>query len=70
MSMSSQWSANSSGRGRRNSLTRNELSVTMDKMALGKRPDSDISFTTVEHGRMTFAYWAEKLYHYELSDSE
>ncbi|KAJ7754266.1 hypothetical protein DFH07DRAFT_1029824 [Mycena maculata] len=62
---SSQWSG--STRPRRNSLTRNELSVTMDRMVLGGKPDADGALASIEHGRMKASYWMEKLHSQELS---
>ncbi|CAK5271046.1 unnamed protein product [Mycena citricolor] len=69
---SSQWSG-TSNRHRRNSLTRNDLSVTMDRMALGAGIKSDFENTLPppsQHGRMKTSYWMEKLYSKELSDIE
>ncbi|GLB44114.1 putative anaphase promoting complex subunit 1 [Lyophyllum shimeji] len=62
---SSQWSAPT--KGRRNSLTRNDLSVTMDRMVLGGRFDGDPSLVPMEHGRMKAAYWMERVYSQDLS---
>ena len=57
-------------KGRRDSLTRNDLSVTMDRMVLGRRLDADTTLTPIEHGRMKAAYWMEKLFSQEISDTE
>jgi anaphase-promoting complex subunit 1 len=65
---SSQWSA--PAKGRRNSLTRNDLSVTMDRMVLGGRLDSDAALAPIEHGRMKAAYWMERLYSQDIIDLE
>ncbi|KAG5646150.1 hypothetical protein DXG03_004203 [Asterophora parasitica] len=54
-------------KGRRNSLTRNDLSVTMDRMVLGGRFDLDSSLVPLEHGRMKAAYWMEKIHSQDLS---
>ncbi|KAF5376038.1 hypothetical protein D9615_007761 [Tricholomella constricta] len=54
-------------KGRRNSLTRNDLSVTMDRMVLGGRFDGDSSLVPLEHGRMKAAYWMEKIHSQGLS---
>ncbi|KAJ7046863.1 hypothetical protein C8F04DRAFT_1023816 [Mycena alexandri] len=62
---SSQWSNPS--RPRRNSLTRNDLSVTMDRMVLGGKSDADGALTPIEHGRMKASYWVEKIHSQELS---
>lgn len=63
---SSQWS----GRGRHNSLTRNDLSVTMDRMVLGGRMDVEAALAPVEHGRMKAAYWMEKLHSQDITEAE
>ena len=57
-------------KGRRNSLTRNDLSVTMDRMVLGGRFDNDSALAPIEHGRMKAAYWMEKIYTQQISDAE
>jgi anaphase-promoting complex subunit 1 len=57
-------------RGRRNSLTRNDLSVTMDRMVLGGRFEGDPSATPIEHGRMKAAYWMEKIYSQDIDITE
>ncbi|KAF8064115.1 hypothetical protein FPV67DRAFT_1420084 [Lyophyllum atratum] len=62
---SSQWSAPM--KGRRNSLTRNDLSVTMDRMVLGGRFDGDSSLVPMEHGRMKAAYWMERIHSQDLN---
>ena len=48
-------------KGRRNSLSRNDLSMTLDRMALGGRLESNTTLTPIEHGRMKAAYWMESL---------
>jgi anaphase-promoting complex subunit 1 len=65
---SSQWSAYDNGR--RDSLSRNDLSVTMDRMVLGGRLEVDAALAPVEHGRMKAAYWMEKLHSQEISEAE
>lgn len=67
---SSQWSAAGKGQGRRDSLTRNDLSVTMDRMVLGGRMDVEAALAPVEHGRMKAAYWMENLYSQSISEIE
>ncbi|KAF9073847.1 hypothetical protein BDP27DRAFT_1215348 [Rhodocollybia butyracea] len=52
---------------RRNSLTRNDLSVTMNRMILGSRGDMDV-LTPMEHGRMKTTLWMDKLIEIELDD--
>ncbi|KAJ8074862.1 Anaphase-promoting complex subunit 1 [Marasmius tenuissimus] len=56
-------------RKRRNSLTRNELSVTMDRMALVNRGIDD-ALTDPNNLRMRTAIWAEQLYVTELEASD
>ncbi|KAF8172820.1 hypothetical protein K438DRAFT_1981304 [Mycena galopus ATCC 62051] len=62
---SSQWSGPT--RPRRNSLTRNDLSVTMDRMVLGGKSDGDGALAPIEHGRMKASYWMERIHQQELS---
>ena len=57
-------------KGRRNSLSRNDLSMTLDRMALGGRLESDITLTPIEHGRMKAAYWMEKLITHSIGKEE
>jgi anaphase-promoting complex subunit 1 len=57
-------------KARRNSLTRNDLSMTMDRMLLGGRSENDTILVPIEHGRMKSAYWMEKLHSQHLSDIE
>lgn len=57
-------------RVRRNSLTRNELSTAVDRMVLGNRMETDASLAPMEHGRMKSAFWMEKLYSFEIADTE
>jgi anaphase-promoting complex subunit 1 len=57
-------------RGRRNSLTRNDLSVTMDRMVLGGRLDNDSAMAPIEHGRMKAAYWMERIHVQQISGVE
>jgi len=57
-------------KGRRNSLSRNDLSMTLDKMALGGRLESDITLTPIEHGRMKAAYWMESLVTHSIGKEE
>ena len=65
---SSQWSAPDGDR--RSSLTRNDLSVTMDRMVLGGRMDIEAALAPVEHGRMKAAYWMEKLHSENILEVE
>lgn len=57
-------------KGRRNSLSRNDLSMTLDRMALGGRLESDITLTPIEHGRMKAAYWMEQLITHSIGKEE
>ncbi|KAJ6553970.1 hypothetical protein DFH09DRAFT_1366046 [Mycena vulgaris] len=63
---SSQWSG--PARPRRNSLTRNDLSITMDRMVLGGKTEADGALTPIEHGRMKASYWMEQIHTQQLSD--
>lgn len=65
---SSQWSEPEPGR--RDSLTRNDLSVTMDRMVLGGRMEVEAALAPVEHGRMRATYWMEKLYSHDILEAE
>ena len=60
---SSQSRTGGPAKGRRISLSHNDLSMTLDRMALGGRLESDITITLtpIEHGRMRAAYWMERL---------
>ncbi|KAK2466609.1 hypothetical protein APHAL10511_000867 [Amanita phalloides] len=66
-SSQSQWSAN--GKARRNSVSRNDTSVVLDRMVLGGRVDPDI-LAPIEHGRMKASYWVERLHSQELNDND
>ena len=65
-SSQSQWSANGK---KRESLARNDVSVTMDRMVLGGRMESDI-LVPIEHGRMKASYWVQQLHSQELDEKE
>ncbi|KAG6812695.1 hypothetical protein H0H92_001324 [Tricholoma furcatifolium] len=54
-------------KGRRNSLSRNDLSMTMDRMVLGSKADGNAGFLPIEHGRMTASYWMERIYTQTIS---
>ncbi|KAF5392460.1 hypothetical protein D9757_002247 [Collybiopsis confluens] len=66
-------STESSGtKARRNSLTRNDLSVTMNRMVLGagsRERDLD-ALTPVENGRMRTTLWMDKLHEIELDQAD
>ena len=54
---------------RRNSLSRNDLSMTMDRMVLGGRFDTE-TLTPIEHGRMKASFWMQNMLTRPLSDEE
>jgi anaphase-promoting complex subunit 1 len=51
---------------KRDSITRLDLSLTMDRMALGGQKDVEVLITPVEHGRMKASYWAQQLTTHQL----
>lgn len=51
---------------KRDSITRLDLSLTMDRMALGGLKDVEVLITPVEHGRMKASYWAQQLTTHQL----
>lgn len=55
---------------RRNSLTRNDLSVTMNRMALGSRGNDIDALAPIEHGRMKTTLWMDKLFEIDLDQAE
>ncbi|KDR78406.1 hypothetical protein GALMADRAFT_224779 [Galerina marginata CBS 339.88] len=55
---------------RRNSLSRNDLSTTMDRMALGGRLDSDVTLAPIENGRMKAAYWMQNMLTRQISEED
>lgn len=57
-------------RDRRHSRTRNDLSVTMDRMVLGARMEGDTTLAPIEHGRMKAAYWMERIHTQDISENE
>ncbi|KAJ7659935.1 hypothetical protein B0H17DRAFT_1212739 [Mycena rosella] len=63
---SSRWGG--PARPRRNSLTRNDLSITMDRMVLGGKTEADAGLAPIEHGRMKASYWMEKVHTQEISN--
>ncbi|KAF7300244.1 APC1-C domain-containing protein [Mycena kentingensis (nom. inval.)] len=63
-----QWNAFSAQR--RNSLTRNDLSVTLDRMALGGKQDAESSLIPIEHARMKTSYWVERLFTQEIETAD
>jgi anaphase-promoting complex subunit 1 len=58
-------------KARRNSLSRNDLSTTMDRMALGGgRLELDSMLPPPDHGRMKAAYWMESVLVHQLHSAE
>ncbi|KAJ3758130.1 hypothetical protein EV360DRAFT_83363 [Lentinula raphanica] len=56
---------------RRNSLTRHDLSITMNRMVLGSRGSGDIdALMPTEHGRMKTCLWMDKLHEMELDQAD
>ncbi|KAJ4490696.1 hypothetical protein J3R30DRAFT_122797 [Lentinula aciculospora] len=55
---------------RRNSLTRNDLSLTMNRLVLGSRVYDLDELTPAEHGRMKTCLWMDKLHEIELDESD
>ncbi|PPQ90258.1 hypothetical protein CVT25_013083 [Psilocybe cyanescens] len=58
------------GKPRRNSLSRNDLSTTMDRMVLGGRLDSDNMLAPIEHGRMKAAFWMQNMFTWPISEED
>jgi len=57
-------------KGRRNSLSRNDLSMTMDRMALSGRMDPEGGYYPLEYGRMRAAYWMECILTHQIPEEE
>jgi len=57
-------------KAKRNSLSRNDLSTTMDRMVLGGRLDSDVTLAPIEHGRMKAAFWMQNMLTHQISEEE
>jgi len=55
---------------KRESLSRLDLSSTLDRMALGGQKDADVLMSPVEHGRMKASYWAHRLATHRLGGSQ
>ncbi|KAH7924451.1 hypothetical protein BV22DRAFT_509025 [Leucogyrophana mollusca] len=53
---------------RRNSIARADLSLTLDRMALGSR-EAEAMLSPVEHGRMKASYWMHGLLTYAVPDT-
>ncbi|TDL26792.1 hypothetical protein BD410DRAFT_741006 [Rickenella mellea] len=71
VSIGSQWVGSGSSLPHRvNSLTRNEITAGMDRMVLGRRSEIDGGMPSVDHGRMNSAYWVEKMFTYQLDDTD
>lgn len=67
---SSQWSLPAAAKLRRNSLTRNDLSLTMDRMVLGGKMDTEASISSIDQGKMRPAVWVESLYVQDITEEE
>ncbi|KAJ3503489.1 hypothetical protein NLJ89_g8410 [Agrocybe chaxingu] len=57
-------------KGRRNSLSRNDLSMTMDRMALGGRLDTDGAFLPPDLNRFRPAYWMQRLLTHRIDEED
>lgn len=65
------WPSAGAIRGRRNSLTRNDLTSTMDRLILGRRSEiQNQPPSPVVNQSIVPVYWAERLYEYQLSEQE
>ncbi|TFY77780.1 hypothetical protein EWM64_g6232 [Hericium alpestre] len=67
---SSQASSSLPAKVRRNSLGRNDLSSTMDRMALGGRGDAELSLGLTDPTKMRAAYWMSQLHSLEVTDAD
>jgi anaphase-promoting complex subunit 1 len=57
--------------GRRDSLGRNDLSVGLDRMALGGRAEMDAPPPPPrEHGKMKVAHWVTRIHSFDISEAE
>ena len=57
-------------KARRNSLGRKELGASIDRIALGGRPEVDASLPPTEHTRMKAAFWVSKLHSMDIPELE
>ncbi|KAL0952347.1 hypothetical protein HGRIS_006627 [Hohenbuehelia grisea] len=65
-SSQSQWSMPTGSR-RDDSFVRSDVSMTMERMEMGAgRMDLDPSLAPIQHGRMTAAYWMERIHSREV----
>lgn len=55
---------------RRSSLTRSDLTNTMNRMALGGKMEPEVIFPPNDHGRMKAAFWMERVYTHKISKEE
>ncbi|KAH8112116.1 hypothetical protein DFH11DRAFT_1788437 [Phellopilus nigrolimitatus] len=70
-SVNSQWPPSAFPHGRRSSLTRNDLSSTMDRMKLGRRSEAQVhaGMSITDQASIPY-YWAERLYEHELTSDD
>ena len=66
------WSAAQPSHGRRTSSSRNDLTVTMDRMAIGQRtePSSSHPIGGVEQERLNPEFWARCIHSFPISPEE
>ncbi|KAI5119343.1 hypothetical protein M0805_004020 [Coniferiporia weirii] len=66
-----EWPPSANPRGRRNSLTRNDLTSTMDRMMLGRRSDvqGHVGLPVVNKTILP-VYWTERLHEIDLTDAD
>ncbi|KAF5353340.1 hypothetical protein D9756_008086 [Leucocoprinus leucothites] len=62
-------SAAATAKAQRVSLSKNDFSTIMDRMAFGGRGDADLEIP-IEHGRMKAAYWMERLCSQEIPEED
>lgn len=70
-SSGSVWPPSPNARTRRNSINRNDLSSTMDRMMLGRRNEIELrEELQLAHRAILPDFWTEKVYEFELTDEE
>ncbi|PPQ69054.1 hypothetical protein CVT24_000097 [Panaeolus cyanescens] len=55
---------------RRSSMTRSDLTNTMNRMALGGKMEPEVIFPPNDHGRMKAAFWMERMYTHKISKED
>ncbi|KAI0958209.1 hypothetical protein AcV7_004089 [Taiwanofungus camphoratus] len=58
------------GRGRQSSMSRHELSITMDKMVLGAYMNAGSPLDPVDDDKMKPTYWVERLWSEDISQAD